>query len=394
MPNRICPVCSHVKATRLLAVPKAPLFPVCDPGYQGQKLVALEFVSCDRCGHIFNCLDTSDAMRDLVTQDIPWFVQVNHAQLAVTENVVEWIGHANISGKRVLEIGGAAGALTLALADHALEVISVEPNKGFVREKPSNSNIHYVEGIFPDDAPPGRYDLIVCQQVICQIPDPADFLTHIRKALSPEGLLYLSTESAESVVNNISLSSFQVQAQNIFSESSFMALAEHIGFSIVSWKIAGKNFRVLASTADSHHIEETLRPRPDFMEDFAERLESQYQKGSDALKNINGPIAIYGTSGGAQAFLGLFPEFEDIVIAFDDAKEFDGLEISGNVSTIPITRPSKKLLNEIETVIICSYQHDLSIQKKLRELNFNGDIYSMRTGPDAGAEGRPQSLFH
>ena len=91
MPNKICPVCSHVKATRLLTVPKAPLFPVCDPGYQGQKLVALEFVSCDQCGHIFNCLDTSDAMRDLVTQDIPWFVQVDPAQLAVIENVVEWI---------------------------------------------------------------------------------------------------------------------------------------------------------------------------------------------------------------------------------------------------------------------------------------------------------------
>ena len=139
---------------------------------------------------------------------------------------------------------------------------------------------------------------------------------------------------------------------------------------------------------------ETLRPRPDFMEDFAERLQSQYQKGSDALKNIKGPIAIYGTSGGAQAFLGLFPEFEDIVIAFDDNKGFDGLEIPKEGMSIPITRPSKDTIDKIKTVIICSYKHDLAIQEKLRELDFKGDIYSMRIGPDAGTEGRPPSLFH
>ena len=57
-------------------------------------------------------------------------------------------------------------------------------------------------------------------------------------------------------------------------------------------------------------------------------------------------------------------------MAFDDTECFEGLEIPKKGKGIPIMRPKKELLSDIDTVIICCFQHDLQISEKLKKIGW------------------------
>ena len=75
-----CPICLSIDLTSILSLRDAPIYPVVYAGKQDNVLTDLEFVSCNRCGHIYNGADASTAIKSLITQDIPWFLQVTEAQ--------------------------------------------------------------------------------------------------------------------------------------------------------------------------------------------------------------------------------------------------------------------------------------------------------------------------
>ena len=389
-----CPICLSIDLTSILSLRDAPIYPVVYAGKQDNVLTDLEFVSCNRCGHIYNGADASTAVKSLITQDIPWFLQVTEAQKEYARKAVDWIGKDIVSGKKILEIGGASGAMTEILAEDAREVVLLEPNKGFERQLQKNSNIRFIEGVFPDDLPDEKFDLIICQHVLGQVPDPTLFMAAIRNHLTSGGHLYVGTGFADYIANHASICSFSFQSQNIFFKTAFLTLVEKVGFHVERTRAEEQNVGFFASPVEPKSVENVLRGLPEIVKDLAKRLASQKENGRKLLSNLEGKIAIYGASAGAQSFLSIYPDIENVVMAFDDTECFEGLEIPKKGKGIPIMRPKKELLSDIDTVIICCFQHDLQISEKLKKIGFSGTVLTLRAGLDAGVDGRPASLFH
>lgn len=99
-------------------------------------------------------------------------------------------------GKRVLEIGAAAGEGTALLADSAADIVAVD-HQDLWSDSPARSlpNVRFVQADaleLPADWQ-GRFDVVVALELLEHLGDPAAFQQAAAHVLAPEGTLVLST---------------------------------------------------------------------------------------------------------------------------------------------------------------------------------------------------------
>ncbi|CAB4805076.1 unannotated protein [freshwater metagenome] len=106
--------------------------------------------------------------------------------------------------------------------------------------------------------------------------------------------------------------------------------------------------------------------------------------------NTSLDYAFYGTNSQSQAAFGMLtgckPKF-----VFDDTPSYRGSFAYSSQFRFPIFEPSLERLKEVDVVVISVYIHDEAIAKKIRELGFDGEIYSLR--PPSDPSGKVKSLF-
>lgn len=98
--------------------------------------------------------------------------------------------------KEVLEIGPGRGAFTFRMRDVGCHVVALEVNPGFIdfcRKKGDCTGIDFVEG----DAETlpfreGRFDAVVCVEVLMHLPDPAKTFQEISKVVRPNGCVLVT----------------------------------------------------------------------------------------------------------------------------------------------------------------------------------------------------------
>ena len=103
----------------------------------------------------------------------------------------------NLSGKRVLELGCAAGGLTAHLVEQAADVLAVDAEPQmieFARQRLGNkAHFKVVDLDQPGDiAPPGSVDIVVASLVLHYIKDWSPLLRQLHRALAPGGTLVFS----------------------------------------------------------------------------------------------------------------------------------------------------------------------------------------------------------
>ena len=103
----------------------------------------------------------------------------------------------NLSGKRVLELGCAAGGLTAHLVEQAAEVLAVDAEPQmieFARQRLDNKALFKVVDLDqpPDIAPSGSVDVVVASLVLHYIKDWSPLMRKLHRALAPGGTLVFS----------------------------------------------------------------------------------------------------------------------------------------------------------------------------------------------------------
>ena len=78
---------------------------------------------------------------------------------------------------------------------------------------------------------------------------------------------------------------------------------------------------------------------------------------------------------------------------FDDLESYAGHFGYGRAIEMPIMLPHPNTINDMDTIIIIAYLHELEISKRLSANGYNGQLCTMRTDPSAGQKGRPASIF-
>jgi hypothetical protein len=119
-----------------------------------------------------------------------------------TEHALKTLGAAaNLSRvRRCLDVGANRGSFVLglrALAPKA-EILSVEPDRHIVKEYVSVPRIRLRLARIEDmDLAPEAFDIIHCSHTLEHVASPRAVLEKLRKALAPEGLLFLEVPAIE-----------------------------------------------------------------------------------------------------------------------------------------------------------------------------------------------------
>jgi SAM-dependent methyltransferase len=115
--------------------------------------------------------------------------------------VIAFLEREGVSiGGRVLDAGCGGGGMPLSLAEHAREVVGIDPIDRFGRASAPLAaehavrNLHFVraDGLALPFAG-GTFDLVLSHAVIEHVPDALQYLRECGRVLKPDGRIYLST---------------------------------------------------------------------------------------------------------------------------------------------------------------------------------------------------------
>jgi 2-polyprenyl-6-hydroxyphenyl methylase/3-demethylubiquinone-9 3-methyltransferase len=114
---------------------------------------------------------------------------------------VNWIDqHANLAGKKVLDVGCGGGILSEAMAVRGAEVTGIDMGEAPL----SVAQLHQLESGVPvsyrritaEDLAaetPGIYDVVTCMEMLEHVPDPASVIRACRTLVKPGGHVFFST---------------------------------------------------------------------------------------------------------------------------------------------------------------------------------------------------------
>ena len=99
-------------------------------------------------------------------------------------------------GRRVLDIGCAAGYLAAMLAGRGYEVVGIERPGGHGDSFPEN--VELVEADLDSGLPPlrGKFSYVICGDILEHLRDPAKLLKQVAANLEPDGLIVASVPNS------------------------------------------------------------------------------------------------------------------------------------------------------------------------------------------------------
>jgi len=99
-------------------------------------------------------------------------------------------------GRRVLDIGCAAGYLAAMLAGRGYEVVGIERPGGHGDSFPEN--VELVEADLDSGLPPlrGKFSYVICGDILEHLRDPAKLLKQVAANLEPDGVLVASVPNS------------------------------------------------------------------------------------------------------------------------------------------------------------------------------------------------------
>jgi 2-polyprenyl-3-methyl-5-hydroxy-6-metoxy-1,4-benzoquinol methylase len=389
-----CIVCGSGALDPLLTVDQAPLYPFrpAGAGGTGNWFGRIEIVSCRHCGHLCNrAFDDGDA-NDLYGANVLTNTPVSPSMVKAVEGTAELIMRHARPSPRVLEVGGGAGALTVALSRDAAEVHLVEPSRALAADRFKGSNITFHQTMFPVAALADQeFDVIVCRQVLEHVPDPRPFLAALRKHLDGSGLAYIEIPDASYIRANRSVIDFHYPHVHYFRPALAEVLLRRAGFDVFETHPI-KGGHDVAFLVRPMHPADVGPPAADGQSDWAAALAERIARGRQTLDSTAGPIALYGANAYSQAFLALYPDVA-VSAMFDDTPFYRGQCAYGPGAELAIDAPDAERLQAASAVVITAYLHDRVIAEKIRSLGYRGPVYTVRADPTAGTDGIPPSLF-
>jgi len=110
------------------------------------------------------------------------------------EDAISWIARKGVpigAATTALDLGCGHGIFGEALARRGCEVVFAD-EANFLLPSLKNSAFKKINLDQDDLAPLGRYDLVICSNVLEHLRKPNEFIARVHQTLNPEGYFYLS----------------------------------------------------------------------------------------------------------------------------------------------------------------------------------------------------------
>ena len=216
-----------------------------------------------------------------------------------------------VSNPVIIEVGGGAGELSMALAEYAQEVHCVEPSRALSADHFHGTRVIYHRGMYPNDTLAGRkFDVVVYRQVTEHVPLSTSFLLALRNAVKETGSSYIEFPQLEYIQGNCSIVDFHYPHVHYYCKLHIEFLFKKAGFEVVN----------AVSLKGGHDVGYILRSVPTSLADtidinfeqntmvrFAAELQVRRARRSVKMHALRGRTALYGVNAYSYALVGLIP---------------------------------------------------------------------------------------
>ena len=391
--TRNCPICGSSDFKEIIYVDQAPKFHVisAETELDSYLLGEVRLVECSNCQHLFNNAiqaNEKNPGHGSYSTNAP----VSQSMFDRRKKIMEFLSADGDLSLNVLEVGAGSGALATIFVESKNRVTVVEPEPTLDINRLEQLGIRVIQDVWPtSQILAEKFDLILCVQVLEHTERPREFLLELAKHVNDNGRIYLEVPSGDWVKMHGSAADVHYPHWNYFTETMIQKLVSECNLKIL------KRCE-LVNGRDIGYILQHIANKSDYsfqvpLQVFnLDELEESLEIANSKIVEWNAGIhyAFYGTNSQSQAAFGLLegckPKF-----VLDDTPSYRGSFAYSSQFRFPIFEPSLAHLKEVDVVVIAVYIHDEAIAKKIREIGFSGDIYSLR--PPSDPSGKVKSLF-
>ena len=390
---RSCPICESSDFKEIIFVDQAPKCHVISAETEIDKYLFgnVRLVECSNCQHLFNNAiqaNEKNPGHGSFSTNAP----VNQSMFDRRKKIMDFLSADGDLSLNVLEVGAGSGALATIFVESKNRVTVVEPEPTLDINRLEKLGIRVIQDVWPTSQPISeKFDLILCVQVLEHTERPREFLLELAKYIKDDGRIYLEVPSGDWVKMHGSAADVHFPHWNYFTETMIQKLAAECNLNIsercelVNGRDIGYILQHIAIKSDYSFQVPLQAFEIDKLEESLEIANSQITKWNTSIN-----YAFYGTNSQSQAAFGLLTGCKPKFI-FDDTPSYRGSFAYSSQFRFPILEPSLDHLKEVDAVLISVYIHDEAIAKKIREMGFSGEIYSLR--PPSDPSGKVKSLF-
>ena len=390
---RSCPICESSDFKEIIFVARAPKFHVISAETELTENLfgEVRLVECSNCQHLFNNAiqaNEKNPGHGSFSTNAP----VSQSMVDRRKKIMEFLSADGELSLNVLEVGAGSGALATIFVESKNRVTVVEPEPTLDINRLEKLGIRVIQDVWPTNKLDSeKYDLILCVQVLEHTKQPREFLLELAKFIKDDGRVYLEVPSGDWVKMHGSAIDVHFPHWNYFTETMIQKLAAECNLNI-SERCELVNGRDIGYIMQRIAIKSDYTFQVPFQAFDLDKLEESLEIANSQITKWNTSInyAFYGTNSQSQAAFGLLtgckPKF-----VFDDTPSYRGSFAYSSQFRFPIFEPSSDHLKEVDAVMISVYIHDEAIVKKIREMGFSGEIFSLR--PPSDPSGKVKSLF-
>jgi 2-polyprenyl-3-methyl-5-hydroxy-6-metoxy-1,4-benzoquinol methylase len=288
------------------------------------------------------------------------------------DDFLRFIGQVELPhDAKALEIGAGVGYLTRRLKDMGLQIVGIEPGRGYAAHWEKNG-VEIVNDFFPTPSVTGRFHLICSYALLEHITEPAKFMKDVRDHLAPEGVAIFSVpDCTDEIVAGDSAILFH-EHFSYFDAGSLARLIESAGMHAVVTKsgfgrclYAIASLRRLNLQGERGLERELMASYPERCSRFIERVRC---KMSDMA--AQGSVGVYCAARG----LALLDRTQPMRF-FDDDPAQQGKFLPPFQAAI---RGRETLLSSpVEHLVIMSRTFGRRIRDSLRQQGYKGSIVTL-----------------
>jgi len=289
------------------------------------------------------------------------------------DDFLHLIGQLNLPrGAKGIEIGAGVGYLTRRLKEAGLQIVGIEPGRGYAEHWEKNG-VEIVNDFFPTQYVTGSFDLICSYAVLEHITEPIKFLTDVRDHLAPEGMAVFSVpDCTEEIVVGDPAILFH-EHFSYFDAGSLTRLIESVGMrASVSKSGFGRCLYAIASLKErpvpqkENGVErETVASYPERCSRFIERVR---YKISNMTKH--GTVGVYCAARGLAVLDRTWP-----LRFFDDDPTLQGKFLPPFPN--PIEGLDSLVSSPVDTVIVMTRTFGNRIRNNLKMSGYKGRVFTL-----------------
>jgi SAM-dependent methyltransferase len=286
------------------------------------------------------------------------------------DDFLRFIGQLGLPrGAKAIEIGAGVGYLTRRLKDEGLQIVGIEPGRGYALHWEKNG-VEIVNDFFPTPLVTGRFDLICSYAVLEHITKPGKFLKDVRDHLTPEGVAIFSVPDCTDEIAAGDPSILFHEHVSYFDSGSLARLIESVGMHAVVIKSGfGRCLYAIASLQQRPALQGDRGLERVVLASYPERCDRLVERVRNKISRLasQGTVGVYCAARG----LALLDRTQPMRF-FDDDPTQQGKFLPP--FQMPITGREALLSAPVDYLVIMSRTFGRRIRDSLRNQRYQGKI--------------------